>query len=393
MGSLPRLITLSALGWLLAWPATAQVQWSGSLDIAHKVDVAQEEGEENATLNTTPKGQSPFSLVRARLFADAEVTDGVTVLTTILWDEGLGHFDMEGAYVVFSQVSGREALNLQVGKMATPYGRFASRSFATVNPLIGIPLIYQYFSSVRGNTVPANAAQQLAWRNSATAAYQTRGLPTIYDACWNTGVQLFGSTPHVAFALALTKGAVSNPAASDNDGAQLVGRIGVQPSMGLQLGLSAAWGPYLESGAAESPAFPEGKSVEDYKQLLMGFDAAYSVGRWEFTKELMRNRWEVPNLVPGDDALTNMGGYVEGIVGLRPGLNGSLRAGRINYGEIDDGTGADIAWDYDVTRVETGLEYYLTRATHLKGVVQLNWRHDAPDDADHMIGAQLATVF
>jgi hypothetical protein len=119
------------------------VQWSGSLDIAHKVDVAQEEGEENATLNTTLKGQSPFSLVRARLFADAEVTDGVTVLTTILWDEGLGHFDMEGAYVVFSQVSGREALNLQVGKMATPYGRFASRSFATVNPLIGIPLIYQ----------------------------------------------------------------------------------------------------------------------------------------------------------------------------------------------------------------------------------------------------------
>lgn len=315
--------------WVLALPATADVQWSGSLEIAHKVDVAQDEGEGSARINKTLKGLSQFNLVRARLFADAELTEGVAVLTTVLWDEGLGHFDMEGAYVLMSQIGGHTSMNLQVGKMATPYGRFASRSFAMVNPLIGVPLVYHYFSSVRGNSVPANAAQQLVWRNSNTAAYQTRGLPTIYEACWNTGVQLFGSTRHFAYAVALTKGALANPAASSNDGAQLVGRVGIQPSMGLQLGLSGAWGPYLEASAGDGPAFPADKSVEDFKQLLVGLDAAYSIGRFEFITELIRNHWDVPNLAAGENGLTNMGGYVEGIVGVRPGLNWATRAGVI----------------------------------------------------------------
>ena len=386
------MLMLSTAGALAA-PAAAQVAWSGTLDIAHNVDVAQHEGEGDALINTSLKGQSPFNLVRARLFADAEITEGVAVLTTILWDEGLGHFDMAGAYVLFSHLGGHPSVNLQVGKMATPYGRFASRAFATANPLIGSPLIYHYFSSVRGNTVPQDASQQLSWRNSAGADHQTRGLPTIYEACWNTGVQLFGSTRQFAYALALTKGALSNPAASSNDGAQLVGRIGIQPTMGLQLGMSGAWGPYLEAIAVDSPAFPTGESVEHFKQLLVGIDAAYGVGRYEFTAEVMHNRWEVPNLAAGDAALTNTGGYVEGVVGLRPGLNWAVRGGLIIYGEIDDGTGTHVAWDYDINRVETGLEYYLSRDVWLKGVVQLNWRDGAPDDADHMVGAQLATSF
>ncbi len=381
------------VGWVVVAPAAAQIQWSGNLDIAHKMDVAQAEGEQDSRINQSLKGLSPFNLVRARLFADAELTEGVAVLTTVLWDEGLGHFDMEGAYVLMSQVGGHPSLNLQVGKMATPYGRFASRSFAMFNPLIGTPLLYQYFSSVRGNSVPANAAQQLAWRNSATAAYETRGLPTVYDACWNTGVQLFGSTQSFAYAVALTKGAVSNPEAKNNDGAQLVGRVGIQPSMGLQVGLSGAWGPYLAAAAEDGPAFPQGHAVEDFKQLLLGLDAAYSKGRFEFTTEVMRNHWDVPNLAAGDDGLTNMGGYAEAIVGVRSGLNWATRAGRIHYGKIDDGNGTRTAWDYDVTRVETGLEYYLSHDLHVKGVVQFNWRPHAPDDADHLVGAQLATAF
>jgi hypothetical protein len=383
------LVSLAAL----VPPASAQLQWSGSLEIAHKVDVAQQEGEEPAHINRTLKGLSAFNLVRARLFADAELTENVAVLTTVLWDEELGHFDMEGAYVLMSKLAGHESVNLQVGKMATPYGRFASRSFAMVNPLIGTPLLYHYFSSVRGNNVPANAAQQLAWRDATTAGYQRRGLPTIYDSCWNTGVQLFGSTRHFAYAVALTKGALANPAARSNDGAQLVGRVGVQPSMGLQLGLSGAWGPYLDASAGDGPAFPSGKSVEDFKQLLFGLDAAYGIGRFEFTAEVMRNHFDVPNLAAGDDGLTNMGGYLESVVGLQPGLHWAARVGVITFGDIDDGSGVKLAWDYDITRLETGLEYYLTRDMHLKGVVQLNWRPDAPDDADHMLGAQLATSF
>lgn len=369
--------------------ANAQVQWSGTLDIAHKVDIAQDDGEADTHVNRSLKGLSPFNLVRARLFADAQISDDVAVLTTVLWDEGLGHFDMEGAYLLFSGVGGREHLNAQVGKMATPFGRFASRSFATVNPLIGTPLIYHYFTSVRGNSVPSDASQQLAWRDTRGAAYQTRGLPTIYDACWNTGVQLFGSTTQLAYALAVTKGALSNPASTDNDGVQVVGRIGVQPTMSWQIGLSFAWGPYLQAKAADSPAFPAGRQVEDYRQRVIGFDTAYSRGRIELTAEVLHNRWQVPNL--GDD-LRNIGGYADVTVGLRTGFNWTARVGHIGFSEIDE-SGRRQSWDYDVTRLETGPEYYLDRAIRLKGVVQLNWWDGAPDDADHLVGVQLASQF
>lgn len=374
---------------LAAAPAPAQLSLSGSLDLGYKQDFARERGEQGSRINDSIKGQSPFSLVRSRLFADAELGGDISVFTTVLFDEGVGHFDMEGAYVVLSRLGGRPSLNLEVGKMATPFGRWSSRSFASVNPLIGTPLIYHYFSAVQGHRVPRDAAQQLAWRD---APYAARGLPTIYDACWNTGVQLFGSTPLLAYSVALTKGAVSNPRAWSNDGAQLVGRVGFQPSLGLQLGLSGAWGPYLEESAALDAAFPAGRQVEEFRQLLFGADMSYSVWHCELTAEVVRNRWDVPHLEEG--RLANTGGYAEAAIMLRPGLTWALRVGQILYDEIDDGAGGQVAWDYDIRRVETGLVHYLTRHVHLKGVVQLNDRHQAaPDDRDYLFGFQLSSVY
>jgi hypothetical protein len=315
------------------------------------------------------------------------------VLTTVLYDQNLGHFDLEGAYILFTEVGGREHLSVQVGRVALAFGRFAPRTYATTNPLMGTPLIYQYFSSVRGDRVPEDPAQQLAWRTSNTAAYQTRGLPTLYDACWSDGIQVFGATRHVAWAASVVTGSLSNPGAASNDGFQVIGRVGVQPTMGLQLGLSAGWGPYLSARAASSPAFPRGRDVEDYSQLAVGVDAAYGTGRMQWTAEGMVNRWDVPNLAGGDETLGNAGGYVEVDLSLRAGLHWAARLGHMAYGDIDDGNGNRVAWDWDVTRLETGPQYYLTPDVRLKGVVQLNWHGDAPDGADHMLGLQLASRF
>ena len=374
-------------------PAAAQAVVTGNLDLAYRRDIAQDAGEMDSDINHSLKGLSAFNRVRLRLFVDAEVSERVAVLTTALYDQNLGHFDLEGAYVLFTEVGGRESLSVQVGRVAMAFGRFAPRTYATTNPLMGTPLIYQYFSSVRGNRVPEDAAQQLAWRSSNTAAYQTRGLPTLYDACWSDGIQVFGSTRHFAWAASVVTGSLSNPGAASNDGFQWIGRIGAQPTMGLQLGVSAGWGPYLSASAATTPAFPAGRDVEDYKQLAVGVDAAYGSGRMQLTAEAMHNRWDVPNLADGDEVLANTGGYMEADVSLRPGLHWAARLGTMVYADIDDGSGRRVAWDWDVTRLETGPQYYLTPDARLKAVVQLNWRDGAPDGADHMLGLQLATRF
>ena len=253
-------VAITVLCWLYSAPfAEAQIDLSGTLDIGYKQDIGADADERSSQINSSLKGLSPFSLVRSRIFADAEVSENVNAFTTILFDQGLEHFDLEGAYLIFNAVSGRESVNLLAGKMATAFGTFASRSFGTLNPLIGTPLLYQYFSSVHGSRVPA-----------------------IYDACWNTGLQVFGSTSALTYAVAVTKGALSNPAASDNDGAQFVGRLGIQPTMGWKLGLSGAYGPYLQAAAAEDADFSVDKSVEDFNQLAIGIDAEYAVWHCEF---------------------------------------------------------------------------------------------------------------
>ena len=381
--------TLLAVLMLLAGQAAAQVGVTGTLALNYKQDFGRDEGEGQTAINNTLKNASPFSQVRGRFFVDSEVSEKIGVFTTLLFDEQVAHFDLEGAYIVVNELGGSPSVNALVGKMATPFGTFASRSFATVNPLIGMPLIYYYFSAVRGASVPRDNADQLSRRDAPN--YSGRGQPTLYDACWNTGLQLFGSVGSFTYALALTEGAVSNPTAADNDGLQYVGRIGLQPTMGLKLGVSGVYAAYLNKNVERSSAFPAGRSAEDYKQRMIGVDTEYAAGHFQLIGEWVFNQWQVPNLAEGH--LSHNGGYVEGKYELGPGIYYALRYGRIDYGEIDDGQGVRIAWDYGVRRIETGFGYYLDRRTRIKALVQLNSWDGAPDDSDRLFSLQLASDF
>jgi hypothetical protein len=65
----------------------------------------------------------------------------------------------------------------------------------------------------------------------------------------------------------------------------------------------------------------------------------------------------------------------------------------MDFAALDVGAGEEVDWDYDVRRLETALEYYVGRNARLKLALQLNFRPDATDSEDHLIGAQLATAF
>lgn len=372
-----------------------EVSLSGSLDLAYGRDILQDEGEAASAVNEFIKGGSPFSLARSRFFIDSQLADRIAVFTTTLFDEGMAHFDLEGAYLVFADVRPDNGLNLLVGKQAAAFGSFAARSFATVNPLIGTPLMYHYFTAVQGDRVPADTAQQLAWRErlrGSGGVYTNRGQPIVYDSCWNTGAQAFGGWHGLSYAVAVVTGALSNPAAASNSGFQFTGRLGVEPAMGLRLGLSAGYGPYLEEKAAASAGFPVGKGAEDFNQTIVGVDLEYALGTFEFFAEAVRNQWQVPNL--GGDDLGLYAGYVEGRYTFRPGLYGAVRYGRIDFDAIADSQGGEADWDYDIQRLEVGLGYYLRYDLRAKAVLQFNFRQGPPaDKEDHLLGLQLASTF
>ena len=373
---------------LVAGHGSAQIDFSGMVDVASKWDVGADKDEADSEINQAFKGGGPFSLVRTRFFLDGAATEEVTVSTTLLFDEAVGSMDVEGVYVRFPQVWQRN-LDLQVGKMATVFGSFAPRSFGVENALIGTPLIYHYFSAVQSHGVPRDNGDQLARRDAPS--YRSRGLPMIYDSCWNTGLELSGGWRELDFALAATRGALSNPGTRGNDNVQVIGRLSTRPTMGLGLGASFAYGAYMSDAAERDADFPAGKSVGDYAQVVVGLDFDYSRAHLEVRGEVAHNRWQVPNLE--EDALANTGGYLEGAYALQPGLNLAARYGQIVYARIADGNGGQVAWDYDVRRIETGLEYYIDRNVRVKAVAQFNFRDGAADEEDHMVGFQLATFF
>jgi hypothetical protein len=94
-------------------------------------------------------------------------------------------------------------LHVQFGKIPTPFGHFTERAYADKNPLLGQPLLYQYFSSLRSNQLPADNEDLLSQRGSGRGGFAgykgggsesaRSGLPLVYDSCWDYGGGLIGS--------------------------------------------------------------------------------------------------------------------------------------------------------------------------------------------------------
>ncbi len=237
--------------------------------------------------------------------------------------------------------------------------------------------MYHYFSSLRGNQLPANNLDLLKERGNGLsrefggfegggARRGFNGLPIIYDTCWDVGVQVIGSVSRLEYSFAVTQGTLSTPQArayDDNAGKQFALRLKHVFSAELSIGGSFARGPYLNS--LIQPALGGGEQVEDFNQRAYGIDVEYGVGHLSVVAEVVSNLWQTPNItdVHGNRSdLTNWSGYVEGKYGLRPGLFAAFRYDTLGFGKIDDGSGSGgrVPWDYGVRSLEMGLGYYLT---------------------------------
>ncbi|HEY7515696.1 MAG TPA: hypothetical protein VIC87_14515, partial [Vicinamibacteria bacterium] len=247
--------------------------------------------------------------------------------------------------------------------------------------LIGLPLVYQYLTTLRADAVPENADQLLenrgdGWRvaypvgNPAPAS----GMPVVASVKWDTGAQArFGGGP-VEVSLALTRGTLSSPQVRDtNGGRQLSGRVAVEPVVGLVMGVSAASGPYL-SREVSSSLSPDLASRE-YRQRALGADAEWSRGHVIVRAEALFSEWDAPAVAPPflESPLKVAGIFVEGRYKVAPNLYVAARGDHLAFTEIQ-GSGEILSWDAHVSRVEAGAGFALRRNLWLKGVYQYNWR-------------------
>ncbi|MEE8218590.1 MAG: hypothetical protein V3S03_06450 [Vicinamibacteria bacterium] len=292
-----------------------------------------------------------------------------------------------------------KALDLQAGIVPPVFGAFARRRYVWDNPLPGLPLVYQYLTTLRADAVPASAEELLSMRGrgwevgySVGAPYQGPGVPQLHAEVWDTGVQVrIGARP-VALAVSLTQGTLGHPLVGDNnDGKQLAGRLAWSPGPQLVVGVSASRGEFLARRVTDSLPLQAGSGFD---QSALGADLEYARGYWIVRAEALWSRWRLPPLdatrieTPQD----SLGAFLEARYKLQPGLYLAGRVGRLSFSRLSSRSGGD-TWDAGVTRLEIGAGYALHRQVLLKTAWQYNWRDSSRFRSEGFIAAQVVLWF
>ena len=306
---------------------------------------------------------------------------------------------------------GDRPVAIQAGRIPPVFGAFSRYRYGSDNPLVSLPLPYQYLSTLRSDRVPPDADALLSVRGrgwfvsyglppstaGADAAYYDHGLPLVSTSRWDTGVQVHVNTDALEATAAVTVGSLSRPRVSDdNDGKQLVGRVVWRPTAAWAFGVSAARGEYLGREALGEPGGSP-SNVGPWIQRGLGLDVAFSSGHLRVRGEAISSAWRVPVLDSPEIAspLEATSGTLEVLYRLAPAIDVAARADYLTFSDIQ-GTlhgGHPTTWDADVTRLEIGGSYRLTRQLRLKVVYQHNWRYADERISDGFPAAQLSFWF
>lgn len=356
---------LLSLALALALPARA-----ADLTVHGLMDVTAAERGRGFDLNVLTRGDSPFDAFGLRLFVDASVNDRTKVFSQIVLRDA-SQLYVDGAYVMFTPSPAHD-MHLLAGKVPWLIGTWAPRAYSNVNPLIGQPLLYQYHSTLLWYAIPPNADALLA--TAGSGQYEVdyfgygmgRGMPMVDDSYWDVGATLTGSVRPFEYAVGMVAGTPGwgSTAQDENAGKSVLARFGFAPAPVLRVGVSGAYGPYLND--SENPDLPPGKTATDYHQILGMADVELLAGHFEARLEGAMNTWETPTV--GD--LEAASGYAE----LKYAFGfGGFFAGRydvLRFGAIADSSGAKRSWDHDVTRFEAGAGYRFDRSVVAKLVYQ-----------------------
>lgn len=233
----------------LSPPCRGQDQLEPEIFLGGLVAMTVTEGDAGAReRNAFRRGDNAFDHVRLTAFGDVVFNQRFSLLNQIILDPAsrVGLSTYLRTYLRFAVVSHPSApLHLQGGRLPSGFGSFAPRAYADRNVLMGLPLLYTYFTALRSNQLPAD--------NDDLLRHRGNGLPLIYDACWDFGAQVVGSFWRFEYLLGITQGTLSDPRtdpADNNDGKQLLGRLAFVPHVGAVVGASFARGPYLDQAVA-----------------------------------------------------------------------------------------------------------------------------------------------
>jgi hypothetical protein len=354
--------------------------------------------QDTGFFNYTDYEYSALRLLRFDVSASVKAGEHLTLLGEVRSDN-LGR---PRPYALYARIRpwARRAFDIQAGRIPPTFGAFAHRTYAWENPLIGYPLAYQYLTSLRPDSLPANADDLLKMRGRGWLSHFSignvepqQGVPLVSILRWDTGVQVHAASDLAEATASVTAGTLSNPVfPDDNGGRQFAGRLALHPLVGLVIGASAAHGPFVSSSAARSATGGDGGDA--FAQTAWGGDVEYSRGYYLVRVETVFSQWTLPSVEAPfiNGPLTALATSVEGRYKITAGLYGAARLDHLGFSEVT-GSAGRTTWDAPVSRVEVGGGYSIQRNLVLKLSYQHNSRDTERVPVLNLVAAQLVFWF
>jgi hypothetical protein len=362
--------------------------------VAGQASAAWLKSENGASQYTFNAGRGSF-LWRGDLFLDAQLSENVQFLSSFRMEQNR-QLDVDLFVIRVTDVFSLP-LNIEAGETELPFGNLGERRYPKSNPFLALPLGREHLTTLR-------SSDYVLHREDARYTSAGNGVRLIDGSLYDIGVKLSGSVGILDYAFAVTNGMVSATSGyatggvNGSKGVGKIARLSVTPVIGLTVGISGAQGPFLREDGSYG-AYAASSSGDDpfaYPQSIVGADVDFSFEHFSFYGEAFFNRWDFKEEYGAP--LDAVGYSAEGRYTFAPRLSAALRVGGLLFNSIPYGAyGAPAAaapWDHDELRVETALDYRLSRETLVKAVYTWNRTFDLPaDPRDNSFGVQTVVSF
>jgi hypothetical protein len=334
-----------------------------------------------AFFNYTDYHTNALRVGRLRLFGEwRAVMDRLSVIAE-LRSENLSDVDAHALYLRWRPLAARN-LFVQAGRVPPVLGAFPRRAYGRDNAVIGLPLGYQYLTSLRPDALPATHDDLLrmsgrGWQSSFPVGSPTLepGISLLAVSRWDTGVEASWSGGRGEVAAAVTQGSPAVPVVKDRNGGLMVSsRAAAFLPAGITLGVSAGRGRWIDDAVLVLASHDLGAASS---QTVIGADFELGLNRWLIRSEWIRSSFELPFVDdPPDTVLTAWAGFVEARYQLLPRWQLGTRVERLDFSTLT-GTlngGVSMPWDAPVDRLEATVAFRAARHVDIRAGWQENWR-------------------
>ena len=381
--SLPTLESLGIGPWSNA-SGSLQFGLSGRLDLEGYFP-----GEDPTYLVDTT---DPFFTPRLRVFGDLFVGESWYATTELRVDGGAAEQSnklqarMEQAFVRYAPL---EALALQVGKFASPFGSYPSRHHTDGDWFIRPPLMYEYRTVVNYGAIPADADEWVTWKDDPER--RTGGAPPVWAAPYQWGGMAFGALRNLSWRVAYMNSAPTAGPSQwdelDTERGSIVAALGYRFAPWVRAEVSYGQGPFISRGIEEDEN-PTSHGLTWFEQQIFGGELLFELQHTQLRAEAFHNTWAYV----ADDAI-DIDWSVEARQELFQDWFVAGRVGQMRFSDIELVGGEEEPWDYNVQREQIAAGYRLASNAEIRAEY-LAQQTDSPEDPDDdLISVQLWWAF